>query len=135
MTNYASGDWGSTKCHTYANDQNYNYCGLDCSGFVSWAIYNGGYKMSSQIAGTFHNLNGAQKVSLSDSPVLKAGDLLDKDGHVILVIGVDTANGVYKCAEAAGNAIGVTFSTRPFNLSGYWGVNMDGFYNNKANVR
>lgn len=135
MTSYASSDWGSTKCHTYANNQNYNYCGLDCSGFVSWAIYNGGYNVSSMLAGTFDNLNGAQRVSLSNSPVLKPGDLLDHTGHVILVIGVDEANGVYKCAEAGGNAKGVLFSTRPFNLAGYWGVNMDGFYNNQANVR
>ena len=135
MTNYASGDWGSTKCQTYANNQSYNYCGLDCSGFVSWALYNGGFNVSSMVSSEYSSLNGAQRVNLSSSPVLKAGDILDSSGHVILVIGVDKANGVYKCAEAAGNAKGVLFSTRPFDLSGYWGVNMDGFYNNSANVR
>ena len=135
MTNYASGDWGSTQCHTYANGQNYNYCGLDCSGFVSWALYNGGYNVSSMVTTQFSGLNGAQRVSLSNSPVLKAGDILDSSGHVILVIGVDSERGVYKCAEAAGNSRGVLFTTRAFNLPGYWGVNMDGFYNDPSNVR
>ncbi len=133
MSTLANGNWGSNSCYTYANNQSYNYCGLDCSGFVSWALYNGGFKVSPRLAGSFAQLNGAQRVSLSDSAVLEAGDILDHEGHVILVVGV-TKDG-YRCAEAAGNQVGVIFSTRPFNLSGYWGVKMDGFYSNSANVR
>ena len=37
-----------------------------------------------------------------------------------------------KGAEAAGNETGVLFSTHPFNASGYWGLNMEGFYNTRA---
>ena len=130
MATGAEGNWGSTQCHTYANGQSYNYCGLDCSGFVTWAIYNGGFSITPLVTGGFQSLPGAEKVSLTNSAVLQPGDLLESSGHVILIVGVDDNN--YICAEAAGNETGVLFSTHPFNASGYWGVNMEGFYNTRA---
>lgn len=126
----ALGYWGSTQCHTYANGQSYNYCGLDCSGFVPWAIKNGGFSITPLVTGGFQSLPGAERVSLTNSAVLQPGDLLESSGHVILIVGVDENN--YICAEAAGNETGVLFSTHPFNASGYWGVNMEGFYNTRA---
>lgn len=126
----ALGYWGSTQCHTYANGQSYNYCGLDCSGFVPWAIKNGGFSITPLVTGGFQSLPGAERVSLTNSAVLQPGDLLESSGHVILIVGVDENN--YICAEAAGNETGVLFSTHPFNASGYWGVNMEGFYNTQA---
>lgn len=126
----ALGYWGSTQCHTYANGQSYNYCGLDCSGFVPWAIKNGGFNITPLVTGGFQSLPGAERVSLTNSAVLQPGDLLESSGHVILIVGVDENN--YICAEAAGNETGVLFSTHPFNASGYWGVNMEGFYNTQA---
>lgn len=129
----AVGNWGSSQCHSSARGHSYNYCGLDCSGFVSWAIYNGGFNISARSAGTFQNLPGAKRVSLTNKAVLQPGDILESSGHVILVIGVDDKN--YICAEAAGKSSGVTFSTKKFNVSNYWGVNMEGFYNGKGQVR
>lgn len=126
----ALGYWGSTQCHTYANGQSYNYCGLDCSGFVPWAIKNGGFSITPLVTGGFQSLPGAERVSLTNSAVLQPGDLLESSSHVILIVGVDENN--YICAEAAGNETGVLFSTHPFNASGYWGVNMEGFYNTQA---
>ena len=126
----ALGYWGSTQCHTYANGQSYNYCGLDCSGYVPWAIKNGGFSITPLVTGGFQSLPGAERVSLTNSAVLQPGDLLESSGHVILIVGVDENN--YICAEAAGNETGVLFSTHPFNASGYWGVNMEGFYNTQA---
>lgn len=130
MATGAEGNWGSTQCHTYANGQSYNYCGLDCSGFVTWAIYNGGFSITPLVTGRFGFLPGAEKVSLTNSAVLQPGDLLESSGHVILIVDVDDNN--YICAEAAGNETGVLFSTHPFDSSGYWGVNMEGFYNTRA---
>lgn len=130
MATGAEGNWGSTQCHTYANGQSYNYCGLDCSGFVTWAIYNGGFSITPLVTGGFQSLPGAERVSLTNSAVLQPGDLLESSGHVILIVDVDDNN--YICAEAAGNETGVLFSTHPFNASGYWGVNMEGFYNTRA---
>ncbi len=124
----ALGYWGSTQCHTYANNQSYNYCGLDCSGFVPWAIKNGGFNIAQMLAGNFQNMSGVQKVSLSSSPVLEPGDLLESSGHIVLVVGIEESSGNYICAEASGNAAGVLFTRRPFNSSGYWGIKMDGWY-------
>lgn len=124
----ALGYWGSTQCHTYANNQSYNYCGLDCSGFVPWAIKNGGFNIAQMLAGNFQNMSGVQKVSLSSSAVLEPGDLLESSGHIVLVVGIEESTGNYICAEASGNAAGVLFTRRPFNSSGYWGIKMDGWY-------
>lgn len=130
----ALGKWGSSQCHTYANDQSYDYCGLDCSGFVPWAIKNGGFNIAQMLAGNFQYLDGAQRVSLSSSSaVLQPGDLLESEHHIVLVIGIEESSGSYICAEASGNAKGVLFTRRPFSGgSGYWGVNMDGFYAQRA---
>lgn len=140
LTGEALAKWGSTQCHTYANDQHYNYCGLDCSGFVAWALNAGGFQCGPTGAGSFYKKNGAQKINLNpNSPVLQPGDILEyKDssgGHAILVVGIDEENKQYICIEAMGNAHGVLFTRRSFGLSGYWGVDMEGFYNNPANLR
>lgn len=128
----ALGYWGSNSCHFYANGQHYNYCGLDCSGFVPWAIKNGGFKISQMLAGDFVNLDGAKKVRLKNEPVLEPGDLLEGEGHIVLVIGIEESTGKYICAEASGNEYGVWFSRRSFNQPGYYGVKMDGFYDTHA---
>ena len=129
--------WGSDPdCTTYANNQTYDYCGLDCSGFVPWAIKNGGFGMNQMLAGDFKNISGAEKVTLkSNQAVLQPGDLLESEGHIVLVVGIDEDTNEYICAEAAGNQYGVLFMRRPFKPSGYWGVNMDGYYGNSANIR
>ena len=132
----AQSKWGSSKCHTYANGQSYNYCGLDCSGFVPWAIKNGGYNRAQGLAGNFFKSSGAKKVILkSNQAVLQPGDLLESSHHVILVVGIDNDKKEYICAEAMGNAYGVTFSRRSFAPTGYWGVDLTDYYNNKSNVR
>ena len=135
--NLANGNWGSTACHTYANGQSYNYCGLDCSGFVGWAIYNGGYKNVTRTAESYVNISGARDVGLGSSSLLMPGDLLYNSYHVILIVGVDRQSGAYECAEAKGNAYGVLFSKHSFDGDGgkYRGVDMSGFYQNNANVR
>ena len=122
----AEASWGSGRCYTNANGQAYTYCGLDCSGFVTWAINNGGFSIPVQSSGTFVYLAGAKRVSLSSSAVLQAGDLLATSGHIILIVGVDDSG--YICAEAAGNETGVMFSRKSFDASSYYGIDMSGFY-------
>ena len=122
----AEASWGSNTCYTSANGQIYSYCGLDCSGFVTWAINNGGFSIPVQSSGTFVYLDGAERVSLSNSAVLQAGDLLATSGHIILIVGVDDSG--YICAEAAGNETGVLFSRKSFDASSYYGIDMSGLY-------
>ena len=130
----AQAKWGSNSCHAYANNQSYDYCGLDCSGFVPWAIKNGGFNIGTNLASNFQYLDGAEKVSLSSSTaVLQPGDLLESSHHVVLVIGIEESSKSYVCAEAAGNTKGVLFTRRKFDGGGeYWGVKMDGYYNTHA---
>lgn len=122
----AEASWGSNTCYTAANGQIYSYCGLDCSGFVTWAINNGGFSIPVQSSGSFVYLDGVERVSLSNSAVLQAGDLLATSGHIILIVGVDDSG--YICAEAAGNETGVLFSRKSFDASSYYGIDMSGFY-------
>lgn len=131
----ALGYWGSTQCHTYANNQHYNYCGFDCSGFVPWAIKNGGFKKGVDLAGNFINMPNARRVSLNGEPQLQPGDLLESSGHIVLVVGIDEASKQYICAEAMGNAHGVLFTRRSFSESGYWGVDLEDYYNDPNYIR
>ena len=128
MITGAEGNWGSNQCRASANGRIYDYCGLDCSGFVAWAIWNGGFNIAARTAGNFQNLPGAERVSLTESAVLQPGDLIESGAHIVLVVGVDEDAGEYICAEASGYGSGVKFSRRPFNRRGYWGVKMAGFY-------
>ena len=132
----ALGYWGSgveddgTRCYYTGYGNVYTVCGLDCSGFVPWAIKNGGFQVGVRLAGDFQNMDGAKRVSLSSSSaVLEPGDLLESEGHIVLVVGIDESSSQYICAEASGKNSGVLFTRRPFTGgSGYWGVKMDGYY-------
>ncbi len=135
----ALGYWGGThtgsvQCLQYANNQTYSYCGFDCSGFVPWAIKNGGFNISQMLAGDFYAMSGARKVTLSaSSPVLQPGDLLESSGHIVLVVGIDEEAKQYICAEASGNSSGVLFTRRSYTGgSDYWGVDMENFYATRA---
>jgi len=131
---YANATWGSSACHTTANGQNYNYCGLDCTGFVAWALYNGGFIPSTRT--NFTKMDGAKRVSLKDDyAVVQPGDLLESSGHAVLVVGVDDKTKQYICVEASGNEYGIQFTRRSFGSTGYWGVNLDDFYNDSSKVR
>ena len=134
---YANGTWGSSKCRTRANGLVYDHCGLDCSGFVPWAIFNGGYNLKeARLAHTFKDMEGAEKVQLNGSTaVLQPGDLMESSSHVVLVVAVDETTKEYICAEASGLEYGVWFLRRSFNEKGYYGVKMDNYYNNPNNIR
>lgn len=124
---------GSKRCYTHANNIDYDLCGLDCGGFVNWAIYNAGFRTPA--AGSDNFTKAGEVVSLkADEAVVQAGDLLHTPGHIMLVVGVDFNTNEYIIAEAAGYRKGVLFSRRSFGTKGE-GVRMDRFYNNEANKR
>lgn len=107
--------------------------GLDCSGFISWAIFNGGVSINASDSSSFASLGSV--VDLNNEPVLKPGDIIwrprraGKVGHVALVVGYDNASGQYLTAEALGSDYGVLFHKRKFNSSGYKGISMENYYN------
>ena len=71
--------------------------GLDCSGFVSWAILNGGFNCGDIGAGPtygYHvltDLGKSQRITMNllKSGNVKAGDLIGYDGHIGIIIGVE----------------------------------------------
>lgn len=87
-------DWG-----TVFKKGQYKPNGLDCSGFVSWSIVNGGFDPGDRGAGDnledtneINDIGGVKadtSVELFKSGKVKAGDLLGVWGHIAIVAGID----------------------------------------------
>ena len=72
--------------------------GLDCSGFVSWVMINGGIDSGDIGAGYYMDVEKefykigdrtTLTVDLLKSGTVKSGDLIGKDGHIAVVAGID----------------------------------------------
>ena len=80
--------------------------GLDCSGFVSWAIINGGFKMEVSYTGAYldyikPNIYTFNTQNLKSGKI-KAGDLLYRNGHIAIITDLDLSKGTIKVAEEKG---------------------------------
>ena len=85
--------WG---CDLYENyNKIYNSNGLDCSGFVAWAMYNAGFDVGDIGAGpeddVYDLTDTGEKIDIEkvDINKIKVGDLLGFDGHIAIIIGKD----------------------------------------------
>ena len=89
---------------TSRNGVSYNYLGFDCSGFVSWALKNGGYNIGRQSTNTLDtNFSGDSCNITNKSCVGAPGDLINSAScHVQLIVGVDESRGIYYVAESTG---------------------------------
>ncbi len=95
--------------------------GFDCSGFVTWALLNGGFDVGDIGAGTDPNHKDitdlGQKVWITDelmnSGRVKVGDLIGLDGHAAILAGWDDNN--YYIAESLNTTAGVVMTTVPRN--------------------
>jgi len=94
---------------------NYRYKygkGLDCSGFVGWAVYNGLNTKSNQTSCTttstimpkWYKEKGWGSYSFTTSASFKAGDVVSMTGHVWIVIGTcsDGSVVIVHCTPQAG---------------------------------
>ena len=98
--------WGCKLYSSPVKEKTNN--GLDCSGFVSWTLLNGGFNPGDLGAGftsarNLTNLGELKKVtkSLIESNKIKAGDLVhnyEATGHIGIIIGIDDDN--YYVAQA-----------------------------------
>ena len=98
--------WGCKLYSSPVKEKTNN--GLDCSGFVSWALLNGGFNPGDLGAGftstrNLTDLGELKKVtkSLIESDKIKAGDLVhnyEATGHIGIIIGIDNDN--YYVAQA-----------------------------------
>ncbi len=114
LQNYT--DWAGV----YVTGQYYPN-GFDCSGFVTWALLNGGFDVGDIGAGTDPNHKDVtdlgQKVWITDelmsSGRVKVGDLIGLDGHAAILAGWDENN--YYIAESLNTTAGVVMTTVPRN--------------------
>ncbi len=116
--------------------------GTDCSGFIAWAIYNGGYYtgntgqkliISTDTPGVISGAgSGSQPETMSFSKAkgkMKPGDIVYKSGHVGLIVQIEN-NTVY-IAEEKGAAYGLIISKTKMGSGSYSHVLlMDKFYEN-----
>ena len=129
----AQGDWGAShakQCKTNCSKTKcYVQNGLDCSGFVRWALNTAGYSLPATGAASYQNVSGMRKVTLnSGSAVLRPGDLMASSGHVVLVVSVNENEKKYVVAESGGLEEGVQFRTMSFSPNGYYGLDCSSFY-------
>ena len=100
------GTWG---CSIYSYPiKDYDNNGLDCSGFVSWAILNGGFDPGDIGAGftstkDLTNLGKLKSINdeIANDGTIKVGDLLHNErngGHIAIIVGLD--NEYYYVAQA-----------------------------------
>ena len=87
--------WGG-RLREYSTDNGAIPNGLDCSGFICWCLKNGGFDFGDIGAGpdvgwpTLPDKGVSQKITMDllNSHKVKAGDLIGKDGHIAIIIGV-----------------------------------------------
>lgn len=111
--------------------------GLDCSGFVSWALRNGGYKSSTIPEGSDAQgriTDDKIKWDANSINYVRPGDLAWNSEHIGIIISVDKNKCEYQVAEARGASYGVVI-TKNTCTSGRFThiILMDDYYNNQAN--
>jgi len=112
------------------------YTSFDCSGFVSWAIKNGGYIFSRQTTYGFDALFSKDSCDITNSNCVgQPGDLINSaNAHVQLIVAVDEEAGKYMIAESSN---GVVMTQRPMHTEYNKGekiLRMDNFYNDENNI-
>ncbi len=118
--------------------------GLDCSGFVTWALLNGGFDVGDIGAGVDPDHKDVtdlgERIPLSEelmaSGRVKAGDLIGLDGHAAILVGWDDNN--YYIAESLNTTKGVVVTTvrrsdLVYNSIYKYVVLMDGVYQEQGN--
>ena len=77
--------------------------GLNCSGFITWVLFNAGYDIKDVGAGDYSYINNElldiepkEKITeeLLESEKVKVGDLIGFDGHIAMIIGI-SKNKIY----------------------------------------
>lgn len=111
----------------------YYYLGLDCSGFVTWALRNGGINIGITEASAYQNKGTTHPANSTDF-IAKPGDVLSSSSHVVLVVSYNQEKKAYIVAEAASKNDGILVSTRYLSkLNNYKVVDLSGLYKSSVN--
>lgn len=116
--------------------------GMDCSGFVSWALLNAGYDPGDLGAGQTDNVYQLPDLgeyvplnaSLFDSDKIKVGDFVSVFGHIGMIIGID-GDDVYVAESLAdyGGVVNRKYNKNTINQTFPYVVLMDNYYKNDGN--
>ena len=119
-------------------DGQYYPFGIDCSGFISWAILNGGYytggnqsviiSTKSPPSTSLKGINVEVVSSGNAKGKIKPGDVAHKSGHVGMVVEVSSDS--YKVAEAASYKSGLVIKEYKYGSNFDHIILMDNFYEN-----
>ena len=140
--------WGC-PLYNWEDEPEYGYVwgekkpnGLDCSCFVSWVLYNGGFDPGDNGAG--NSISNDELTDLGEfrqltneliySDTIKAGDLFNYWGHISVIVGIDDEN--YYVAESLQNFGGVvvnTYKKSKINKTFSYVVLMDSYYGSDGN--
>ena len=109
--------------------------GLDCSGFVTWAMINAGYDIPDYGASDLFELG--TKKTFDDSSVwdeIQIGDLVGRNGHVGILVGIK--DNKYYIAESLDYDLHILEYTKNdlINSQLKFFVLMDEYYNKKGNL-
>ena len=128
---------GSTR--GYTNTRNgqtkiYYNLGLDCSGFVTWALKNGGIDKPISNAVDFKNDANATAYPIKDISTYtgRPGDVVASDTHVGLILKYDADNRRYLVAEESDGLVNTYYNIDTRDK--YKVVDMSYYYNNKKTI-
>ncbi|MDD4607646.1 MAG: M23 family metallopeptidase [Bacilli bacterium] len=112
--------------------------GMDCSGYVSWAIRNGGYKATSIYEGSDNQYNFTDdRKDWNDPETISSvnpGDLAWRSGHIGIIISTNVPACQYTVAEEKGASTGLVVSTYECTSSQFEKIIlMDDYYDNDSN--
>lgn len=130
LTNYDT-SYGWTFGGRYPN-------GLDCSGFVTWALYNSGLDVGDIGSGITENVDDVSDLGemheltyeFANSDDYKVGDIIARDGHTALIAGKDEEN-IYIAESLLKGVVIETFSYKNRNSKLY---KLYGYINKLDNV-
>ena len=134
------GIWGC-RIYEYGRGR-YSSNGFDCSGFVSWVLYNAGFDCgdlgSGPRAGTHDLSDLGEKVYLYhlDIGEVKPGDFVGLIGHIGMVIGMDGENIYTGESYWTGDMHVTAYSYEDFLKRSKWSfvVLMDDYYRDQGNL-
>ena len=116
--------------------------GLDCSGFITWALYNAGLDVGDSGAGDTERTDDIGDLGkhneLTKDFVLngsyKVGDLIGRDGHIALIAGLDEEN-IYIAESLVGGVVIKSFAKNGSELYKLYSFinNMDEYYKEEGN--
>lgn len=133
--------WG---CTMYSRITKYSSpSGIDCSGYVSWSLLNGGFDVGDGGAGIYSDrdtdmddLGPKLKITKENlaKKEFKVGDLLSMYGHIGMLIGIDEEH--YYIAESLTNDLHVLTMTESELLASDWlqFILLDDLYKEDGNL-